>query len=313
VFHGPRREFCRTGNSLSSASHVLSFIHSRPHLSASDSSIVYSIRGLKVEAGPRFLSLNSLASFSTLFRHTTKNCLTLPTMSSVPTSFHGIHPDDDHDPHQDSITPIDASSNMGSGEPFYPTHFDRVPIPSFPNPNNISATQSLREELPAFLMNGVTEDAGLAPVLRTYNAFPHFQAPFPFVIPPGVFFSGFSGLPTSPESTLVPLPPPGPSRINVAKRKRIRKSKDKYTKRTGADPTKGKRVAHTRRTRGPTRKTTSKPRCAGFEFMFVRSSHLVLDNYKRHLTKRNSHIHRISSRSKSNVLSTRFILDVARP
>jgi hypothetical protein len=309
VFHGPRREFCRTGNSLSSASHVLSFIHSRPHLSASDGSIVYSIRGLKVEAGPRFLSLNlhlSLLSSDT----PRKNCLTLPTMSSVPTSFHGIHPDDDHDPHQDSITPIDASSNTGSGEPFYPTPFDGVPTPSFPNPNNISATQSLREELPAFLMNGVTDDAGLAPVLRTYNAFPHFQVPFPFVIPPSVFFSG---LPTSPESTLVPLPPPGPSRINVPKRKRIRKSKDKYTKRTGADPTKGKRVAHTRRTRGPTRKTTSKPRCAGFEFMFVRSSHLVLDNYKRLLTKRNSHIHRISSRSKSNVLSTRFILDVARP
>ena len=122
-------------------------------------------------------------------------------MSSVPTSSHGVHPDDDHDSQQNII----ARSNMGSEELFYPTPFDGVPAPSFPNPINISATQSPHEELPAFTMNGVIDDAGLALVLPTYDAFPHFQVPFPFVIPPSVFFSG---LPTSPEGTLAPPPRP---------------------------------------------------------------------------------------------------------
>lgn len=234
-------------------------------------------------------------------------------MSSVPTSFYGIHPNDDHDPHQNFMAPIDASSNMGSGELFYPTPFDGVPAPSFPNPNNISATQSPPEELPAFLTNGVTDDAGLAPVFPIYNAFPHFQIPFPFEMTPNLFFSG---LPTSPENTLASSPGPSRGSVPKRKRKRNRKSKDKYTKRIAADPAKNKRVAHTRRTRGPNRNTSSRPHYAGFEEMFVRSC-LVMDNYKRLPNKRSSHIpslkNRISSRSKSNVLSTCFIPDVASP
>ena len=278
MFHGP---FCRTGDFLSSASHVLSFIHSRPHLSASDGSIVYSIRGSKVEAGPRFLSLNSLASLSTLFKHTTKSRSTLSTMSSVSTSPYGIHPHDDHGLHQNLMAQIDASPSMGSGEPFYPTLFDGVPAPFFPNPNN----------------NGVSNDAGLAPAFPAYNAVPHS---FPFVTS-SLFFSG---LPTSPGSTLTPSR--GPSRGSVPKRKR--KSDDDYTKRIAMYFSKSKKVAPTR-----------KPYGAGFRDMFVRSSlsHLILDNHERLLTKRNfrasSQNNRISSRSKSNVLSTRFIPDAVSP
>jgi hypothetical protein len=297
VFHGP---FCKTGDFLSSASHVLSFIHSRPHLSASDGSIVYSIRGSKVEAGPRFLSLNSLASLSTLFKHTTKSRLTQSTMSSVSTSLYGIHPHDDHGLHQNLMAQIDANPSMGSGEPFYPTLFDGVPAPFFQNPNNISATQSPHEEqlvVPAFLTNGVTNDAGLAPAFPTYNAVPHT---FPYVTS-SLFFSG---LPTSPGSTLTPSR--GPSRGSVPKRKR--KSDDDYTKRIAMYLAKSKKVAPTR-----------KPYGAGFRDMFVRSSpsYLILDNHERLLTKRNfrasSQNNRISFRSKSNVLSTRFIPDAVSP
>ena len=201
-------------------------------------------------------------------------------MSSIPTSFYGIQPNDDHwhDLHQYFMAPTDAVSNTGSGELSYPTPFDGVPAPSFSNPNNISATQSPHEELPTFLTNKVTDDAGLAPAFPMYNAFPHLQIPFPFAmpVPPRVFFSG---LPTPPESTLAPSP--GPSRASISKCKRNRKSKDICTKRLATDPAKSKRVAYIRRTRGPNRKTSRKPYRAGYDFMFVRSSHLVLDNYKR--------------------------------
>jgi hypothetical protein len=202
-------------------------------------------------------------------------------MSSIPTSFYGIHPNDDRDLHQNFMAPIDASSNMAYGEPFYPTPFDGVPTPSFSNPNIISTTH---EKLPVFLTNGVTY-AGLAPGFPMYNPLPHFQTPFPFAMTPGPFVSG---LPTSPESTLAPSP--CPSRGNVPKRKRNRKSKDIHTKRIAADPAKSKKVAHTPRTRGLTRNTGRKPHSAGFEDMFVRSSHPVLDEYKRLPTKRNSHV-----------------------
>lgn len=234
-------------------------------------------------------------------------------MSSVPTSFYGIHPNDDPDPHQNFMAPIDASSNMDSGELFY-TPFDGVPAPLFPNPNNISATQSPPEELPILLTNGVTDDAGLAPVFPMYNAFPHFQIPLPFAMTSSLFFSG---LPTSPENTLTPSPILSCGSVPKRKRKRNHKSKGIYTKRIAADPAKSKRVAHTRRTRGPNRNTSSRPHYAGFEEMFVRSSCLVLDNYKRLSNKRNSHIpspkNRISSRSKFNVPSTCLIPDVASP
>ncbi|KAI0276760.1 hypothetical protein BGY98DRAFT_678481 [Russula aff. rugulosa BPL654] len=121
-------------------------------------------------------------------------------MSSISTSLYGVHPHDDHGLHQNLMAQIDANPSMGSGEPFYPTLFDGVPAPFFPNPNNISATQSPHEELvvPTFLTNGVTNDAGLAPAFPTYNAVPHS---IPFVTS-SLFFSG---LPTSPGSTLVPL------------------------------------------------------------------------------------------------------------
>lgn len=180
-------------------------------------------------------------------------------MSSVPTSFYGIHPNDDQDPHQNFMAPIDANSNMGSGELFCPTPFNGVPAPSFPNPNNISATYSPQEEPPAFRMNGITNNASLAPAFPTCNAFPRFQIPF------AMASSLFSpGLPTSPKGTLAPSP--CPSRGNVPKRKRNHKlkSKDIY-KRIGADLIKS---AHTRRTRGPTRNISGKPYCARFEDMF---------------------------------------------
>ena len=178
-------------------------------------------------------------------------------MSSVSTSLlYGIHPHDDHGLHQNLMAQIDASPSMGSGEPFYPTLFDGVPAPFFPNPNN----------------NGVSNDAGLAPAFPTYNAVPHS---FPFVTS-SLFFSG---LPTSPGSTLAPSR--GPSRGSVPKRKR--KSDDDYTKRIAMYLAKSKKVAPTR-----------KPYGAGFRDMFVRStpSHLILDNYKRLLTKQTFVHHR---------------------
>ncbi|KAI0274308.1 hypothetical protein BGY98DRAFT_1099095 [Russula aff. rugulosa BPL654] len=169
-------------------------------------------------------------------------------MSSVSTSLYGIHPHDDHGLHQNLMAQIDASPSMGSGEPFYPTLFDGVPTPFFPNPNNISATQSPHEELvvPTFLTNGVTNDAGLAPAFPTYNAVPH-SSPF---VTSSLFFSG---LPTSPGSTLAPSR--GPSRGNLPKRKR--KSDDDYTKRIAMYLAKSKKVAPTR-----------KPYGAGFRDMF---------------------------------------------
>ncbi|KAN0118410.1 hypothetical protein V8E52_005140 [Russula decolorans] len=186
-------------------------------------------------------------------------------MSSVPTSFYDIHPNDDHDQHQNFMAPIDASSNMGPGELVRPTPFDKVPAPSFPIPNNISATQAPHEQLPAFLMNEVTDDTDLAPAFSTYNAIPRFRIPFPFAMTSSRFFSG---LPTSPENTLVPCA--SASCGIVPKRKRNRKPKDKHTKRNAAKPAKSKR-AHARRTRGPTRNTRGKrgkPYCSGFEDMF---------------------------------------------
>ena len=256
------------GNFLSSASHVLSFIHSHPHLSASDGSIVYSIRGftgLKLEAGPRFLSFYSLALFSTLSKHTTKNCLTLSTMSSVPTTLYGIHRNDDPDPHQDFTAPLDASSSMHSGEPFHPTPFDGVSAPSFPNPSNISATLS-HEEQPAFPTNGATGDACPPPVFTTSNTVPYFQTPFPFAMTSSPFFSG---VPTSPAESALP-PSPSPPRGKLPKRKP--NAKDVYTKRITANLAKSKRVANTRHARGPTRTT-------GFQKTFVRSFHPVLEIY----------------------------------
>jgi hypothetical protein len=225
-------------------------------------------------------------------------------MSSITTSFHGIHPNDDHSPHQDFIVPIDTSSNMGSGEPVYPTPFDGVPAPSLPNPNNISATQSSHEERAAFSMNGVTDNASLALAFPTYNPFPHFQCPFPFAMSSSPFLSG---LPTSSESALAPSPSPSCGKSP----KFNHKFRGKNTKRTVTYLAKSKVFVNTRRT---SRKSESK----GFAVMFVRSSHPVLDNYKRTLTKRKSHVllqktNRISSRSKSKVLSTRFIPDVASP
>jgi hypothetical protein len=213
-------------------------------------------------------------------------CLTPTIMSSVPTPFYEIHLHDDHD------QSIGASSNMVSGKPFYPTLFDGVPACSLPNPDNISATLS-HEELPNFLMNGVTDDAGPGPVFPTCNAFPHFQTSSLFL----------SGLTTSPESTLAPSG--GPLRRNVPNGKRSRKS---------AYFAKSKEAARTRCTRGPTQNTTKKSYGAGFVDMFVRSPHPILDNHKRLLTKRNiTKKNSISSRPKSNVLSTRFIPDVASP
>jgi len=185
-------------------------------------------------------------------------------MSSVTTSFYGINPNDDHNLHQNFMASIDANSNlnMDSGEPFYPTPFDEVPAPSFPNPNNISATQSPHGELPAFLMNGVTDGASLGPVFPTYNIIPYFPTPFPFAMASNLLFSG---LRTSPEGTLAPSP--GPSHGNLPKPNL--KSRDIYTKRTAAYVAKSKRIAHTRRTRGPTRNTSSRrPYGAGYGDMF---------------------------------------------
>lgn len=184
-------------------------------------------------------------------------------MSSVPTSFYGIYPNDDHDPRQNFMAPIDASFHVGSGEPFYPTPFDGLPVPSFRNPNNISTTH---EELPAFLTNGVTVNDGQAPAFPTYSAVPHSQTPFPFAMTSSPFVSR-----TSPESTLAPAP--SPSRGNRGLHQCIRGSKDTYAERIAAYLSKSKRAAHTRRTRG----LTSKGSGAGFRKMFVRSSRKCLN------------------------------------
>jgi hypothetical protein len=204
-------------------------------------------------------------------------------MSSIPTQFYGTHPNDDHEPHQNFMAPIDASYNMGFRELFYPTHFYGVPAPPFPVPNNISATQSPYEDLPPSLTNGVTNDAGLPPVFPTYNAFPHFQTPFSAMTSSRFF----SGLPTTPESTLAPSPGPSHGNLFKPKRKRDthRKSKETNAKLVAA---KRKRVAHTRRSQGPNRNTSRRP-YGGFEDMLVCSPHPVLNNYERPLTERNSH------------------------
>jgi hypothetical protein len=64
----------------------LSLIHNRPHSSASNDGIVYSIRGSKVEAGPRILSLNLLALFSS--NTPRKNCLTC--LQCLPSPHHSM-------------------------------------------------------------------------------------------------------------------------------------------------------------------------------------------------------------------------------
>ena len=257
------------------------FIHPQPstHLSASDASIIHSICGSKVEAGPRFY-LSIRLPLSLLSSNTPrKNCLTLSTMPSISTSFYGIHSHDDHDPHQNFMAPIDASFNTSSGEPLCPTPFDGVPAPSVPNPNNISATRPSREELPAFLMNGAPDDVNMAPAFPKYNAAPHFRSPFPFMISSQLI----SGSPKSPERTLAPSP--GPSRGGLPKRSR--KSEGTYAKRIAAYLAKSKRLAPAR---GPTRNTNRRPSGAGYGDMFVRSSRPILNNYKRLLTERNPHV-----------------------
>ena len=194
-------------------------------------------------------------------------------MSSVPTSFHDIHPNDDHGPRQNFTAPIDASSDVGPEELVRPAPFDRVSTPSFPISTNISATQVPHEQRPVSLMNGVTDYKDLAPAFSMYNAFSRFQIPYPFSMTSSRFFSG---LPASLENALVPCA--GGSCEIVPKRNH--KPKDKHSKHIAANPAKGKRVARARRTRGPTRNTSGKPCCSGFEDMFVCSSHFVPDNYK---------------------------------
>ena len=231
----------------------------------------------------------------------------MSTTSSLPTSFYAIPVNEDHDSLQNFMAPINSSSNMGSGEPLYPTTFN-MPAPSFPNHNNISATH---EELPSFLKKGVTDDAGLqvAPVFPTNSAVPHFQAQIPYALLSGLFCSKS---PTFPENTLVPTP--GPSCGNLPKHHR--KSKDIYTKLITAYLSKSIRVARARRTRGPTWNTGRRSYGAGFQDMIVRSSHPILDSYNRLLTNKTiayTQKNRIPSRMKSKMLSTRFIPDVASP
>jgi hypothetical protein len=181
-------------------------------------------------------------------------------MSPLSTSFYGIRSHDDHDPHQNFMAPIDSSSNTSSGEPFYPTPFDGEPAPSFPDTNNISATQS-HEELPAFLMNGDTDDAGLAPVFPTYNEVPHFQTQFPFVTS-SLLFPGLSLGPESTESTLAPSSRPSHGSLP----KRRRKSEYAYKKRITAYLA-SKKVAHIR---GLNRNKIKRQYGSGYADMFVR-------------------------------------------
>lgn len=199
----------------------------------------------------------------------------MSTMSSLPTSFYAIPANEDHDSLQNFMAPINACPNMG-GESLSPTTFN-LPAPSFPNANNISATH---EELPAFLKKGVTDVAGLqvAPVFPTNSAIPHFQAQIPYSLLSSLFCSKS---PTFPENTLVPTP--GPSCRKLPKHHR--KPKDIYTKLITAYLSKTIRVAYARRTRVPTRNTGRRSYGAGFQDMIVRSSHPILDNYKRSLTK----------------------------
>jgi hypothetical protein len=194
-------------------------------------------------------------------------------MTSVPTPFYAAHPNDNHGPRQDFVAPINTNYNMGFGGPF-PTFFTAVPAPSFPTPNNISATQS-PYELPPSLMNGVTNDAGFLPVLPTYNAHPHFQTPFSSTMTSRQIFST---LPTSSESTLAPSP--GPSRGNLPKPKRNTSHKPKDTK-AKLIAAKKRRAVQIRRPRGNTNRKSH----SGFEDMFVCPSHPVLDDYKCLLTR----------------------------